>query len=120
MKTFFLLLISFSFAVKAEVFTYWPDQKTEQKIKMTKLNGMTVNEVCMKEKKACLKIIESVIKNRVEKKTEAGPLGNPASINCEANKGQSEVLRDSKNNEYDFCLLEKKYLVDSWDLMKRK
>lgn len=117
MKTFLIGLLFIS-SLKAEVFTWANEKKSVQKIQIEILNGMKVNSTCFKEKIACLKILDSIQKTHIELKIEKGPLGNPASAYCESHNGQPEILRDAKNNEYDFCLLDKKYLVDSWDLMK--
>jgi len=114
--TFFFLLSSF--AIKAEVFTWATEKNKEQKVEIKKLDGILVNDECFSNKTVCLKIIAAVKKDKSQKKPEKGPLGNPASTKCSMNKGQSEILRDGKHNEYDFCLFEQKYLIDSWALMK--
>jgi putative hemolysin len=115
-----LLLILVSTNIRAEEYFFTPERNKTIKIKFEKLNGVLVNDLCLKEKKECLKLIDSIKKNKIEtvKTDKKAPLGNPASTNCEAHQGQSEILRDAKHNEYDFCVLDKKYFVDSWDLMK--
>lgn len=107
-------------ATYAEVMTFHPDNKTVKKIRISKLSGLNVNEDCFAEKEKCLKSIEAFRKSKVEKKENKTETGNPASVYCEERMGQSEILRDSKQNEYDFCLIEKKYLIDSWSLFKTK
>lgn len=116
---FALILLSTNVVAETELF-FTPEKNQIQKIKFDKLNGVLVNDLCLKEKKECLKLIEAIKKNKIEsvKSDKKAPLGNPASTNCEAHGGQSEILRDAKHNEYDFCVLNKKYFVDSWDLMK--
>lgn len=119
MKTLWILLVLFfSFSLQAEVFTWATEKNKELKVEMKKIDGILVNEECFKNQTVCKKIIEDVRKNKSEAKMEKGPLGNPASTKCSLNKGQSEILRDSKHNEYDFCFFEQKYLIDSWALMK--
>lgn len=123
MKLFLALIIfSISGLSMAEDLFFTPERNKIEKIKFEKMNGVLVNDLCLKEKKECSKLIEEIKKNKIDRKKEKAakkePLGNPASTNCEANNGQSEILRDDKHNEYDFCLLKKKYFVDSWDLLK--
>jgi len=119
MKIVTILLFLFSSTyLKAEVFTWATEKNKELKVEIQKLDNILVNEECIKNKTICKKIIDEVKKNKSETKPEKGPLGNPASTKCSLNKGQSEILRDNKHNEYDFCLFEQKYLIDSWALMK--
>lgn len=118
MMKIIILLSLVSLVLHAEEFIFYSDSNKSEKISIQRLNGLHVNARCLKEKKDCLKVIESIKKDKVELKNVKGPLGNPASINCKTHHGQSEILRDHQNNEYDYCLLEKKYLIDSWDLMK--
>lgn len=116
----FCFMALFSQAAKAQVMTFHPDSKTEKKIKISKLNGLNVSEDCLSEKEKCQKSIEAFRKTKAALSASRTEAGNPASAYCEARSGQSEILRDNKNNEYDFCLIEKKYLIDSWDLYKMK
>lgn len=118
----FLLLFFFALNVRAEVLLHKSSNAPAKKINIEKLNGLHVNIECIQNKKECLTFITN------SKKTDPASisqtkqfqhvLGNPASNFCETNKGSSEILSDLKNNEYDYCVFENKYFVDSWDFYR--
>lgn len=110
MKYLFLLFIFVSITAKSEVFTHKFSKGPARKIKIEKLSGFHVNSKCIENKNECLALISKPKKGETQNLS-----GNPASDFCSANNGKSEILRDSKNNEYDFCVLNDKYFVDSWD-----
>lgn len=84
---------------------------------MISVDGLNVSESCSKNKKSCWKYFDQKVKNpHVKTKLK----GNPASIFCGEINGVSAIVKDSKNNEYDFCRFQKDYYVDSWDLFKRR
>lgn len=115
----FFFLFFQTFALLAEEFTFHLSKTKSTKISIQRLNGIQVNAECLKEKKACLKIIDAAKKRKADmKKNKEGAFGNPASLNCEAHQGDPEILTDKKNNEYDYCLFDNKFLLDSWDLME--
>lgn len=90
------------------------------KINIVELDGMLVNENCLKQKKDCLMFF---IKNEKKQKKivqkDHVQAGNPASIYCSSVHGASEIYTDIGNNQYDFCNFDEKYIIDSWSLLKR-
>lgn len=94
------------------------DSKTTKKFVISRLEGMQVNNTCIKEKSHCLEVL-SKPKREIIKKDSDGPIGNPASDFCLSSNGASAILEDKKHNEYDYCVLENKYYVDSWDFFKK-
>lgn len=102
----------------AEEFTHKFDHVPARKINIELLKGYHVNSECHKNKKECLALITvpSDVPSSGTKSNKSVHLrGNPASDFCESRSGKSEILRDVKNNEYDYCVLKDKYFVDSWD-----
>ena len=78
---------------------------------------MKVNDACLKKKEACLAHINKTAP--IEKKTGKFK-GNPASSYCLALGGDSVILKDKSNNEYDYCRFSNAYYIDSWDLYERE
>jgi hypothetical protein len=110
------LLLSTS-ALHAEVFTHQYERNKSEKIQMVLVDGMNISESCSKNIKSCWKYFNQKIKNsHVKTKLK----GHPASIFCSEVNGISLIVRDSKNNEYDFCKFETDFYVDSWDLLERR
>lgn len=114
MKYTVLLFLFLSHSLSAEILIHKYSKNASKKIKIEKLNGFHVNDVCIKHKQECLPLLKPA-KVQQTKASGSGVLGNPASDFCQTHQGVSEILHDKKNNEYDYCLLKGKYLVDSWD-----
>lgn len=87
-------------------------------LKISTFDKLHVNAECLQEKKTCLKLIEKFRAVRFEKE-QSGQLGNPASHFCQNAGGEILILEDKKHNEYDYCKISEKYMVDSWDLYRR-
>lgn len=117
MKKLLLLINLISFNAQAEVLFHKINKGPAKKIKITKLNGFHVNDECLKNKAECLSLISNLPKMPMKTPEVKDPrvLGNPASDFCSANNGSAEILQDKRNNEYEYCVLKEKYLVDSWD-----
>ena len=102
----------------AEEFTHKLALGSEKKIEISLLKKFHVNSECIKNQQDCLNLLKvpttSTSVNKIIKQDKQ-VRGNPASDFCNFKEGKSEILRDQKNNEYDYCLLSDKYLVDSWD-----
>ena len=94
------------------------DSNRTKKFIISKLEGIQVNAECLKDKKHCLELL-SKPKNPNEKKESDGSIGNPASDFCLVKNGASAILEDKKHNEYDYCVFENKFYVDSWDFYKK-
>lgn len=114
----FFTLFSSSALVIAEEFTSNFTRGFTKNIDIELLNGMHVNSLCLKNKVECLSLLKKQTSVKNSPKSQGHVLGNPASIFCNSIGGKSEILKDKKNNEYDFCVLNDKYFIDSWDLYK--
>lgn len=105
----------------AKEFTRFVGPKAElSKINIVELDGMWVNEFCYKHKKDCLMFF--INKEKAPKKElKKDPLqaGNPASLYCNSIGGVSEIYTDAENNQHDYCNFNDKYIIDSWNLIKR-
>lgn len=112
---FFLYLTPLAQALELTLKT---DPKTVKKFNISKLHGIQVNSECIRNKSHCLKLL-SQEKIAVDNKRSDGTIGNPASDYCHSAGGSSEILEDKKHNEYDYCVFEDKYYVDSWDFYKK-
>ncbi|MBC7537509.1 MAG: DUF333 domain-containing protein [Bacteriovorax sp.] len=113
MKYTILFFSLLSFDARSELFFHKFNNGSARKIKIEKLNGFHVNHECINNKQECLQLILKPLGQKTKQTQDV--LGNPASDFCEFNNGNSEILRDKKNNEYDYCVLKNKYYVDSWD-----
>lgn len=60
---------------------------------------------------------EKMQKKKIKKDTHQA--GNPASIYCQSVGGVSEIYTDQENNQHDYCNFQDKYIIDSWNLLKR-
>ncbi len=112
----FLIFSSALFAADApapQELIYQRDKKISEKIQIKILNKMKVNVGCFVMAKQCTEFIN---KKAVPEKNKTGLKGNPASLHCSAIGGESIILKDVKNNEYDYCRFQGMYMVDSWDL----
>lgn len=108
------MLFLVSFVSHAEVLTLKIGEGNEKKINVEKLESFHVNDECIKEKKKCLALLK-IPKKTITTKASHDLAGNPASLFCRDQNGKAEILHDSKNNEYDYCVLDNKYFIDSWD-----
>jgi putative hemolysin len=120
MKNLILLtitLIAISKKAQAIEMLIYKTPKKATKIEISFLDGVKVNDDCLKNKKECLLIMNKSVKPVIQ--SHKLSIGNPASEFCHAAGGASAILEDQKHNEYDFCLFEKKYYVDSWDFYKK-
>lgn len=111
-----ILLIFFPLKIYSMDLVYQYDKKTSSKIVITNFHGMNASESCLKAAKECSKLID---KKKIRLDKIPGLKGNPASIACEEIGGSPAILKDEKFNDYEYCLLEKNYFIDSWDLHER-
>jgi putative hemolysin len=122
MKMFGLILFLLTFQTSAFALDLYlkVDPATTRTLRVSLLNGIRVSSECTLEKKHCLELLSKKGHFKNTKSTEVKTtLGNPASINCEKSGGASAILEDEKHNEYDYCVFENKYYVDSWDFYKK-
>jgi hypothetical protein len=117
-KIFSFLFCLLSLESQAEIMMLKTDQISVKKIEIKKLESFHVNDDCIKEKKKCLALL-NIPKKNILLKGNFNLAGNPASLFCREQSGKSEILYDSKNNEYDYCVLNNKYFVDSWDFYNK-
>ncbi len=112
------ICLTFASSLSALELLVRTDSKTVKKIDVSELQGVHVNSECLREKNHCLKILSQEKKVLPKKRTDQ-TIGNPASDFCHSAVGSSIILEDKKHSEYDYCLLEDKYFVDSWDFFKK-
>lgn len=111
-----IILILFPINVFSMDLVYQYDKNTSKKIVITNFHGMNASESCVKNAKDCSKLID---KKKIKLEKIPGLKGDPASNSCEEIGGLPAILKDSKFNDYEYCLLGKDYFVDSWDLHER-
>ena len=115
-----VLLFNFLFTVQAaEEFFLRSSYQSKDVLKLGQFDSMKVNDACLKNEKDCLLQIEAGLKSKKKSKADTIQAGNPASQFCHQLGGVSLIAEDKSRNEYDFCKLSEKYLIDSWDLYKK-
>ena len=93
-------------------------EATKQKLSIQKLQGLQVNKECAANSKACLAVLSQAPTKSLGQGPE-GTVGHPASKFCGVKGGSSVILVDEKHNQYDYCIFQGKYFVDSWDLYRK-
>lgn len=115
----FYVATSMAAAMASDFFIYWIDSNKSEKIAISKMEGLSVNDSCAREKKECFSAIEQGLLENSSIKKDKSQAGNPASLFCQRIKGINIILQDERKNEYDYCKLDNKYLIDSWQLYKK-
>lgn len=114
-----LTLLTLDFAYAAQ-FTFTVDGKT-RKIETQKFNSTNLSADCFQKNAATpdCDAFRILSKKNVEEKRPDIPLaGHPAAYFCGSIGGLNRILKDEKNNDYDFCEFKDKSLIDAWDLYK--
>lgn len=121
MKNALSFIFFMSLNCHAEIMFHKINNGAAKKINIELLNGMHVNQKCIEAQSDCLSVLNK-LKKTGDKSIAPYPklVGNPASNHCQQSGGYSEILHDEKNNEYDYCVFNEKYFVDSWDFYKQK
>lgn len=91
------------------------------KIETTSISGVEVSATCfIKKGKTHPCEAYSALKKVVKAKNSDVPLaGHPAAFYCGSAGGLNRILKDSKNNEYDFCEFKDGSMINSWHLYKK-
>ncbi|MEN0060262.1 MAG: DUF333 domain-containing protein [Bdellovibrio sp.] len=85
-------------------------------IEIQKQGKVRVDAVCSKKLSKCT-ALQVANGKRFPASPHKGPLfGNPASSYCWDVGGKSRILKDEKNNQYDYCVFNDGSMVDAWDL----
>lgn len=88
--------------------------------KIEKIESLHVNEECFLHRQKCLRALQSGFSGHHKTvPPQDMQLGNPASTFCQMGGGVGVILEDQKRNEYDYCKVADKFLIDSWDLYKK-
>lgn len=121
---YFLLFIFFIYSTLlfADVFRFDLDKKSKT-VEMVKLEKLNVSKNCYDASKLCLitinKFVEKIKKNTNIESSHQKTYGHPASIFCQKIEGNSVIVFDKENNQYDLCLINNTYYIDSWDLFNQ-
>lgn len=116
MKFHLFILLTLCASLEAKEILLMRLNEGQKEIVVQKLEGLDVNDLCLKASKKCLEKINE--KPKIETKSDS-VAGNPASLFCEAKGGRSLILEDKKRNEYDYCELSDGYVVNSWHMYKK-
>lgn len=108
------LLLSLAFASSDLELRYFVNN-AYTKVETKKVDNFRVNDVCVKNKK-CKAMEVAKGKPFKIKPTKTPFVGNPGANYCWDAGAKNRVLKDSKNNQYDFCVYEDGSMVDAWDL----
>lgn len=95
------------------------NNKTQKKISIMQVDNLDMNSTCAKNKKKCMQVITKSIMTPKKIKDDHLTIGNPASDFCQANEGHSAILEDEKHNQYDYCIFNNIYFIDSWNFFKK-
>lgn len=113
-----IVLISLNAA--AEVYTMaLPEKKI--KIETQSHSGIEVTKSCFPKKSKVPKCdAYNALSEKVTVQKPDMPLaGHPAAFYCGSAGGHNRILKDSENNEYDFCEFKDGTMINSWNLYNR-
>lgn len=117
MKFIFLILLSSQSAsaastdLKLKYFVI----NTYTQVQTQKVGNFRINDLCVK-KQNCKAMLVAKEKPFKIQQTKAPFVGNPAANYCWDVGAKNRVLKDDKNNQYDFCVFEDGSMIDAWDL----
>ncbi|WP_295900349.1 DUF333 domain-containing protein [uncultured Bdellovibrio sp.] len=84
-------------------------------VQTKKIDKFRVNDLCVK-KQNCKAMLTAKGKPFKVQQTKAPFTGNPGANYCWDVGAKNRVLKDDKNNQYDFCVFDDGSMVDAWDL----
>lgn len=116
----FLTAYLLSLTCAAEVYTMaLPDRRI--KIETQSHSQVEVTKSCFSKKSKSLECdAYKALSKKVEMKKPDIPLaGHPAAFYCGSAGGLNRILKDSKNNEYDFCEFKDGSMINSWHLYNK-
>lgn len=121
MKSLIVVLLFFiSQSILAEIFRFELDAKSKT-IEILEVDKIHVSKSCFDSKKECLNFISKSVEKLKSKKdsSKKQTFGHPASQFCQKLDGNSVIVFDKENNQYDLCLINNLYYIDSWDLFNQ-
>lgn len=84
-------------------------------VQTQKVGTFRVNDVCSKNPK-CKALTVGRGKPVQIQKTKAAFVGNSGANYCWDVGAKNRILKDEKNNQYDYCVFEDGSMIDAWDL----
>lgn len=120
MKFVIPLVIFVTFCAQAKSLDMHVDGKIK-KIEITEFIEMKLTKSCFKSSKTpqC-QAYSATKKNIISLNKPNTPLaGHPAAYMCGSAGGVNRVLKDDKNNEYDYCEFKDGSMIDAWDLYEK-
>lgn len=91
--------------------------KTPTQVQTQKIGNFRINDLCVK-KQNCKAMLVAKGKPFKVQETKAPFVGNPGANYCWDVGAKNRVLKDEKNNQYDFCVFEDGSMIDAWDLYR--
>ncbi|KHD88562.1 MAG: hypothetical protein OM95_08645 [Bdellovibrio sp. ArHS] len=115
----YCLVLSFSaYAENISLKMYSSKTKKYEEVKIFTQDGLKISSNCIKKGKPDCEALRVGLGSAKEK--PQGPvLGNPAARYCAAFNAGNRILKDEKNNEYDYCVFSDGSMIDSWSLYYR-
>ncbi len=119
-----IIFIFFTQLINAsELYKFTNQNKNKEIIKVEQLEGMRVNQTCYKNQKECFSYLIKAASlgnnNKNNPRPKSSFARHPASAFCNLSTGLSEIYYDQENNQHDYCVINKKFIIDSWDFYRR-
>lgn len=86
-------------------------------VQTQKIGNFRINDLCA-QKQNCKAMLVAKGKPFKVQETKAPFVGNPGANYCWDVGAKNRVLKDEKNNQYDFCVFEDGSMIDAWDLYR--
>ncbi|GEM_PF-655587 len=85
------------------------------------VGGVEVSKGCLnkKGKQPACDAYKALSKKASPKSANVPLAGHPAAFYCGSAGGLNRILKDSKNNEYDFCEFKDGSMINSWHLYNK-
>lgn len=116
MKTLLLLVISLSsFAANSDLKLKYFTNNSYILVTTKKIGAFQVNDLCQKNS-SCKALQIAKGKPFKIQPTKAPFLGNPAANYCWDAGAKNRILKDEKNNQYDYCVFDDGSMIDAWNL----
>lgn len=110
-----LLVSGIAIADDVQLKLYSPTKKTYEKITITNINGLKISKGCLNSKQKCGAQV-AVDNPKKLSESNIGLTGNPAARYCQSYSAVSRILKNEKNQEYDFCVFPDGSMIDAWSL----
>ncbi|NUN05089.1 MAG: DUF333 domain-containing protein [Bdellovibrio sp.] len=108
-----LVVSSYGHSAGAE-FKYYVNGQYKS-IVIVKIDGLNFNSSCLKETSCKALRISRGVAFKIHE-TNSSLAGNPGANYCWDVGAKNRILKDSKNNEYDFCVFDDGSMIDAWNL----